>query len=313
MASNFSTWLFEAVLGNAGRLYDSSRPIIPVRFDESLSQRQDNLKSFNDLLDEATRNQKEKLQKCELASEAANAELNAAVAAGNIVAAAEAKKKRKSKENRRAEASKKVREIEVEFYLAQCKKGEVSLEATKGIKFLSDMYISQNAKPPTLEQLASLGDIVSDGTKAELVSFYDKTTSTAAKNKALATVVKSNSKCAFKYLLSVDMATEVEKNARNKHAKELAAKLWNDVDTKYFWSTVKGKNMFSYYGNRFCCQWFLPSVVGKVAKAFGQLEIVDSVDKNNEKAKKIRDLLDKVESSEGSEREKFIKQIWETT
>ena len=304
-------YLYTANIANAGRPYDPSKPSNPVEFDESLVQRQGQgpLKSFNDLLDEATsREEKQKLQDAIVAFETADAELVAAIAAGGDVD--QAKKKKSAKWVAKNRVAMAIRKKEAAVYLTMCKKAGVSLEATKAIEILCNMHVSEKAKPPTLEQLDSLGDIVSEVTKADFTVFIDKKTAYTCKKKK---------KYAFKYHLCVDVATALEKSVKNKHGKALVAKLWDDADNKYFWGTAKGDSISDTSrisgdgGRAFSQQWFLPSVLGKVAKAFCQLEIVDSVEENNEKANKIRDLLGKVERSEGNEREKFIQQFWETT
>ena len=292
--------LFTASISNTGRKYDPKRSSSPVDFGEAEAQALSQsvlLASFNNRLERETRQLVQNSQKAEVAFNTADANLRAAIAAGDDVD--ELKKKRAKLGDAKSRAAKKVREKENEVYLALCKEANLSSEATDVIKILCNLNTSIRAKLPTSKKLDSLGDIVSNATKAQLMTSSDK------------------SKQNFIYLLGVDAATAVEKNAKNKRSKEFAAKLWEDVDTKYFWSTKKAHGFISKssfgrdYGKDLCRQWFLPSVLGKVAKLFGQLEIVDSVDENNAKANKLRDLLSKVESSEGKEREEYIKQIWE--
>ena len=60
-------------------------------------------------------------------------------------------------------------------------------------------------------------------------------------------------------------------------------------------------------------QWYFPSFIRQAATAFNQLEIVDTVDENDEDIKKISKLLDDIGSAEGDERKKKINDFWMKT
>ncbi len=280
-----------AITSISSQQYDRARSRKSVVFNDALINHDKYLRSFNDALEAAAPGLARQVREHEEAYDVAMSRANTA----------EAKKDATNREGQRwRRARVKLKKAETAVYITHATKAELSTNQIKALELLCKMNETKYAKPPKQQQLETLlGGALSEETKGALSAY----------NNAKKQEAQSLAKTEFVYHLMTDMADEFGKNATNESGKALTAKLADNYNRKY-WSTQKGKNADRCNAAVPHREWFFPSIIRQIATAFSQLVIVDSVDENDERIKKISKLLDEIESSEGDERKKKIHDFW---
>jgi hypothetical protein len=276
--------------------HDRNRSDESVTFSDALINHKENLQLFNDALDAETATLAEEVRTIESEFEEAISNANTKEEKNHV---------HSTIGKRRHRARMKLKKAMTTVYKTFATNGTgLSTDEIEAVELLCKMNENIQAKIPTLQQLDTLlGATLSEELKSAL-SVYNK-----AKNK----FDKSDAKADFMYYLTRDLADELGRKATNESAKALAAKLADDYNKKY-WQTTKGKDAIKRNTSAVSPrEWFFPSFIRHAATAFNQLEVVDTVDENDEDIKKMSELLDDIGSAEGDERKKKINDFWMKT